>query len=96
MTEIGALLNERENEKFFCLPNSVGCIATVIAEWSLEWETEVPDLSQPEKSSQKLSSGWKKNHKEDLHKRKVSLTALKREHRHDQPLRIIRRYGERH
>lgn len=43
-TENGGLLNERENEKFFCLLNSVVCIATVMSEWSSEWEKEVPDL----------------------------------------------------
>lgn len=72
MTENEALLNERENEKFFCLLNSVGYIVTVMAEWSPEWETEVPDLSHPERGSWRFSSGWrKKNYREDLHKRKV-------------------------
>ena len=60
MTENGALLNERENEKFFCLLNSVGCILTVMAEWSPEWETEIPDLSHPERDSWRFSSGCRK------------------------------------
>lgn len=50
MTENGALLNERENEKFFCLLNSVVCIATVMSEWSAEWEKETPDLSLSRKA----------------------------------------------
>ena len=60
MTENGAFLNERENEKFFCLLNSVGCVATGMAEWSPEWETGVPALSQPEKRSQTFRAGWEK------------------------------------
>lgn len=54
MTENGAFLNERENEKFFCLLNTVVCIATVMSEWSPEWEKEVPDLSQSEKGSWRI------------------------------------------
>ena len=61
MTESGALLNERENEKFFCLLRAVVCIATVMAEWSPEWEKEVLDLSQPEKGSWGLQCRLKKN-----------------------------------
>lgn len=44
-------MNERENEKFFCLLNTVVCIATVMSAWSPEWEKEGPDLSQSEKGS---------------------------------------------
>lgn len=54
VTENGAFLNERENEKFFCLLNTVVCIATVMSEWSPEWEKEVPDLSQSEKGSWRI------------------------------------------
>lgn len=54
-TESGALLNERENEIFFCLLSSVVCIATVMSWWGPEWEKEVTDLSQSEKGCRKFN-----------------------------------------